>query len=49
MALCYPKSDLLILDYNRVIKTLCGKEKTEILKELEENFKVENLDGPSKP
>ena len=40
MAVCFPESQLKILDYNRVVKDLNGLSTSEFLKELEENFVV---------
>ena len=41
MAVCFPASQLTILDYNRVVKDLNGKSADEFLKALEEDFTVE--------
>ncbi|EGC19795.1 MAG: DUF1015 domain-containing protein [Prevotella multiformis] len=41
MAVCFPASQLTILDYNRVIKDLNGMTVAEFLKALEKNFTVE--------
>lgn len=41
MAVCFPASQLTILDYNRVIKDLNGLTAEEFLKALEKNFAVE--------
>lgn len=41
MAVCFPASQLTILDYNRVVKDLNGKSADEFLKALEEDFVVE--------
>ncbi|MBR2631148.1 MAG: DUF1015 domain-containing protein [Paludibacteraceae bacterium] len=41
MAVCFPASQLTILDYNRVIKDLNGLAAEEFLKALEKNFAVE--------
>lgn len=43
MALCYPASQLTILDYNRVVKDLNGLTKEEFLAALEEDFKVTKM------
>ena len=40
MAVCFPASQLTILDYNRVVKDLNGMTEDEFLKALEENFTV---------
>lgn len=40
MAVCFPASQLTILDYNRVIKDLNGMPSEEFLKALEKNFVV---------
>lgn len=40
MAVCFPASQLTILDYNRVIKDLNGMASEEFLKALEKNFVV---------
>ena len=40
MAVCFPASQLTILDYNRVIKDLNGLTSEEFLKALEKNFVV---------
>ena len=40
MAVCFPESQLKILDYNRVVKDLNGLGKDEFLKALEKDFKV---------
>jgi uncharacterized protein (DUF1015 family) len=41
MAVCFPASQLTILDYNRVVRDLNGMTPTEFLKALEKNFTVE--------
>lgn len=41
MAVCFPASQLTILDYNRVVKDLNGLTPAEFIKALEENFVVE--------
>ena len=41
MAVCFPASQLTILDYNRVIKDLNGLTPADFLKTLEKNFFVE--------
>ncbi len=42
MAVCFPASQLTIIDYNRVVKDLNGMSSAEFLKALEKNFIVEN-------
>ena len=41
MAVCFPASQLTIIDYNRVVKDLNGMTSAEFLKALEKNFTVE--------
>ena len=41
MAVCFPASQLTIIDYNRVVKDLNGMSADEFLKALEQNFTVE--------
>ena len=41
MAVCFPASQLTILDYNRVVKDLNGKTPDEFLKALTDDFTVE--------
>lgn len=41
MAVCFPASQLTVLDYNRVVKDLNGMTTEEFLKALEKNFIVE--------
>ena len=40
MAVCFPQSQLKIIDYNRVVKDLGGLSPAEFLKALEEDFDV---------
>ncbi len=40
MAVCFPQSQLAIIDYNRVVKDLNGLSEEEFLKALEEDFDV---------
>ena len=42
MAVCFPASQLTILDYNRVVKDLNGHSKESFLQALEEDFLIEN-------
>ena len=42
MAVCFPASQLTILDYNRVVKDLNGHSKESFLQTLEEDFLIEN-------
>lgn len=45
MAVCFPASQLTILDYNRVVRDLNGMTASEFLIALEKNFIVEDM-GP---
>lgn len=45
MAVCFPASQLTILDYNRVVKDLNGLSAEEFLEKLSENFDVEQKSG----
>ena len=40
MAVCFPESQLKIMDYNRVVKDLNGLSKEEFFKQLSENFQI---------
>ena len=40
MAVCFPQSNLAIIDYNRVVKDLNGLTEEQLLKVLEEDFDV---------
>ncbi|MCR4569248.1 MAG: DUF1015 family protein [Bacteroidales bacterium] len=40
MAVCFPQSQLAIIDYNRVVKDLNGLSEEQFLKALEEDFEV---------
>ncbi len=42
MAVCFPASQLTILDYNRVVKDLNGLTSEEFLKKLSEDFEIED-------
>lgn len=41
MAVCFPASQLTIIDYNRVVKDLNGRSTEEFISELQNNFVVE--------
>ena len=41
MAVCFPESELKILDYNRVVKDLNGLTPSQLLEKLGEDFEVE--------
>ena len=43
MAVCFPESQLKILDYNRVVKDLNGLSKEQFIAALEENFTVSEM------
>lgn len=45
MAVCFPESQLKIIDYNRVVKDLNGLDKEQLLKALEADFDVVPFDG----
>ncbi len=50
MAVCFPESQLHIIDYNRVVKDLNGLSDEQFLKALEEDFTVEPAGAePLKP
>ena len=42
MAVCFPDSQLTIIDYNRVVKDLNGLTPSEFMKELDKNFLIES-------
>ena len=45
MAVCFPESQLKIIDYNRVVKDLNGLSEEEFLKALEADFEVKEYEG----
>ena len=49
LAVCFPSSQLRILDYNRVVKDLNGMTREEFLGKLKSKFSVERAAGPVKP
>ena len=44
MTLFYPADNLMIMDYNRVLKTLNGYTPQEFIECLEESFDIEPLE-----
>ena len=49
MAMMIPTSNLKIFDFNRLVRSLNGMRKDELLDKLEENFTVELLDAAARP
>lgn len=45
LAVAFPKNELAIMDYNRVIKDLAGNSEEELLQKLGEKFTVEAFEG----
>lgn len=45
MAVCFPESQLKIMDYNRVVKDLAGMSDEQFLAKLSEDFDIEVVDG----
>ena len=45
MAVCFPESQLKIIDYNRVVKDLNGLSEEEFLKAIETDFEVKAYQG----
>ncbi|MDD6253854.1 MAG: DUF1015 domain-containing protein [Bacteroidales bacterium] len=45
MAVCFPESQLKIIDYNRVVKDLNGLSEEEFIKALGEDFEVKPYEG----
>ena len=48
MAVCFPESQLRIIDYNRVVKDLNGLTPEGFLKALEADFEVEEIPGQAR-
>ncbi len=49
MSICYPADNLLIMDYNRVIKNLKGLDSATFLKKLEEICDISKLESSTSP
>ena len=49
LSVLFPDSDLMIMDYNRVVKDLNGMSSREFLKKLESSFEVKKEDSQVKP
>ncbi|WP_244834018.1 DUF1015 family protein [Clostridium sp. BJN0001] len=51
LAVAFPDNDLMVMDYNRVVKDLNGYTKEELLDKISENFIVKKSEGnkPVKP
>lgn len=45
MTILYPDNNLQIMDYNRVLKELCGVKETDLMKKLETAYKIEEIKG----
>ncbi|PRR80745.1 DUF1015 domain-containing protein [Clostridium vincentii] len=49
LAVAFPDNDLMVMDYNRVVKDLNGLSKVELMKKLEEKFIVTESSTQVKP
>jgi uncharacterized protein (DUF1015 family) len=49
LAVYFPASQLRIMDYNRVVKDLCGMSKDEFLEKIKSNFSFVEAHAPVKP
>ncbi|MCI8375392.1 MAG: DUF1015 domain-containing protein [Lachnospiraceae bacterium] len=49
LSVLFPDDELMIMDYNRVVRDLNGLSSEEFLKRTEEIFTVERLQGPKHP
>lgn len=49
LSVLFPDEELMILDYNRAVKDLCGDTKEAFLSKVEQIFDVRALDGAKKP
>lgn len=49
LSVLFPEEELLILDYNRVVKDLNGFTEEEFLKKVQEKFILEELTGAARP
>ena len=49
LAVAFPKSEMKILDYNRLIKHTNGKSTNELIRMIEDHFKCTPSDKPVKP
>lgn len=49
LAVCFPASELYIMDYNRLVKDLNGYSKEEFLEKLNSNFSIDSVEGQFKP
>ncbi|WP_408071101.1 DUF1015 domain-containing protein [Butyrivibrio sp. JL13D10] len=49
LSVLFPDSELMIMDYNRVIKDLNGLSEEEFLKKIEEKFDLSESNDPVKP
>ena len=49
MAVCFPESELAIIDYNRVVKDLNGLTEEGLLKALEDDFELSAASEPYNP
>ena len=49
LSVVFPEHEMTILDYNRVVKDLNGRNEEQFLKELVKNFTVTAVDQPTRP
>ncbi|MDD6794491.1 MAG: DUF1015 family protein [Clostridiaceae bacterium] len=49
LAVAFPDNDLMVMDYNRVVKDLNGLSKIQLIERLKENFNVTLQNGQVKP
>ncbi len=49
LTILYPDNNLRVLDYNRVLKTLCGSTEEQVMKKVNEAYTVTPITGDPKP
>ncbi|MCK4524606.1 DUF1015 domain-containing protein, partial [candidate division WOR-3 bacterium] len=49
LSVIFPDDEMLIMDYNRVVKDLNGMNKDELINKIEENFDIKEWNGKCKP
>lgn len=49
LSIIFPDNNLKVLDYNRVLKTLCGNTEEQLMAKVKDRYTVEEIKGDPKP